>query len=93
MYVIPLLIIVLIALAIFVSPILSVILLVVFLVGLGLFKYLGPGTEPEHAPRESQMKPAASPPQGQVKTSGEREREGGAWGETWPEQGSGEEPS
>ena len=50
MYVIPLLVIVLIALAIFFSPLLAVILLGAALLGLGFFKYLGPGTEPEHRP-------------------------------------------
>ncbi|MGH2976326.1 MAG: hypothetical protein ACRDLL_15905 [Solirubrobacterales bacterium] len=88
MYVIPLIVILLIALAIFFSPILAVILLFAFLVGLGLYKFLGPGTEPEHASlRET---PAA----GRPVTSGREEIEGGMWGEKRPEgQRHGEERS
>lgn len=71
MYVLPLIVILLIALAIFLSPILAVILLVVCLIGLGLYKYLGPGVDPEHAPR-----PKAG--------SAKNEEETGMWGERRP---------
>ena len=86
MYVIPLIVALLIALAIFFSPIFSVILLVLFLLGLGIYKFFGPGTEPEHASlRET---PAA----GEPVTSGREEVEGGMWGEKRPQR-QGEEPS
>jgi hypothetical protein len=89
MYVVPLVFVVLFALAIFFSPILAVVLLVVFLIGLGIFKFLGPGTQPEHAPRPNQTSRRANAPE----AAGSGEEEGGLWGETWPEQGQGEEPS
>jgi hypothetical protein len=83
MYVIPLIFIVLIALAIFFSPILAVILLVVALLGIGALKYFGRGVvDPEHAPP-----PAAAQRPGRHLTVGPGEDEKtGAWGETWPEE-------
>lgn len=85
MYVIPLIVILLIALAIFFSPILAVIILAVALVGLGLFKFLGPGVDPEHAPADQ------GPAAGTHVTSGREEMESdrGIWGEEWPEQREG----
>lgn len=82
MYILPLIVILLIALAIFFSPILAVIILALFLVGLGLFKFFGPGTDPEHA-RVDQ-----GPATGSPVTSGREEVESdtGLWGEEWPEQ-------
>lgn len=82
MYILPLIVILLIALAIFLSPILAVIALAVFLVGLGLYKFFGPGVDPEHAP--ANQGPAA----GAAVTSGAEEAESdtGIWGEEWPEQ-------
>jgi len=84
MYFIPLIVILLIALAIFLSPIFAVIIFVLFLAGLGLYKFLGPGTEPEHAGA------GETPAAGQVTSRGQ-EAEGGAWGEKWPEQRHGGE--
>jgi len=78
MYFILLTLILLIALAIFFSPILAVVLLVVALIGLGLYKFLGPGTEPEHKPTEE------APAVGQRRASGREEIEGGMWGEKRP---------
>lgn len=87
MYVISLVVILLIALAIFFSPLLSVIILVLFLLALGIYKFLGPGTEPEHA------SPQETPAAGKPVTSGHEEVEGGMWGEKWPERHEGREPS
>jgi hypothetical protein len=85
MYVIPLVLILLIALAIFASPIFAVILFVVFLLGLAVFKFLGRGIDPEQAPPPSGAGPSASTSDGA--TAGERdEAETGLWGEKWPEQ-------
>lgn len=93
MYVVPILFIVLLALAIFFSPILAIVLLVVGLVGLGIYKFLGPGTEPESAPPPSEMSPPANAPGGTA-TAGDREEEKtGMWGESWPEQRTHEKPS
>ena len=75
MYIIPLALILLIALEIFFGPIAAVVVLVVFLAGLGLYKFLGPGTEPEHKPTSE------VPAVGERKTSGREEIEGGVWGE------------
>jgi hypothetical protein len=86
MYFIALIVILLIALAIFFSPIFAVILMVVFLLGLGLYKFLGPGTEPEHAPL------GEAPAAGAPVTSKREATEHGMWGEKRPdEQAGGEE--
>lgn len=61
-YLLPLFLIVLVALAIFSSPILAVILFAVFLIGLGLYKFLGPGTDPENAPHGDAGAPVDSSP-------------------------------
>jgi hypothetical protein len=87
MYILPLIVILLIALTIFFSPIFALIIFILFLIGLGAYKFLGHGTEPEHAPASEA--PAAGTPV----TSGDEEAEGGMWGERWPEQRQGEEPS
>jgi hypothetical protein len=93
MYVVPIALIILVAFAFFFSPVLALVLLVVFLIGLGLFKFLGPGTEPESAAPPSQTSPPANAPAARA-TAGNRDGEKtGMWGETWPEQRSGEEPS
>jgi hypothetical protein len=88
MYFLGLIAILLIALAIFFSPIFALILMVLFLVGLGLYKFLGPGTEPEHMP-------ASEAPAGGGPVMGKREAtERGMWGEKRPEeQTAGEESS
>jgi len=86
MYFIGLIVILLIALAIFFSPIFAVVLMVVFLLGLGLYKFFGPGTEPEHAP------PSEAPAGGAPVTSKRDATEHGMWGEKRPdEQAGGEE--
>jgi hypothetical protein len=79
MYVIPLILILLVALGILFGPLAAVVVLVLFLIGLGLYKFFGPGTEPEHKPT------------GEVAAVGERQGssrddiEGGVWGEKRPE--------
>jgi hypothetical protein len=80
MYFIALIVILLIALAIFFSPIFAVILMVLFLAGLGLYKFLGPGTEPEHAPV------GEASAAGEAVTSKREAAEGGIWGEKRPEE-------
>jgi hypothetical protein len=87
-YLLPLLLIVLLALVIFTGPVIAVLAFVLLLVALGGYKFLGRGTEPEHAP-------ASQAPAGgaQVGGGGSNEAEGGMWGEKWPEQRQGEEPS
>ena len=62
------------------GPLFAVIVLVVFLVGLGLYKFFGPGTEPEHRP------PGKTPAVGEPQVSGREDIEGGVWGEKRPEQ-------
>jgi hypothetical protein len=88
MYFLGLIAILLIALAIFFSPIFAVILMVLFLIGLGLYKFFGPGTEPEHLP-------ASQAPAGGGPVMGKHEAtERGMWGEKRPEeQAAGEESS
>lgn len=68
-YLLPLSLIVVVALAIFAPPLLAVLVFVGFLFALGGYKFLGRGTEPEHAPR------------GDV---GAGEEETGMWGERRP---------
>ena len=88
MYFLALMAILLIALAIFFSPIFAVVLFVLFLVGLGLYKFLGPGTEPEHLP-------VTEAPAGGGPVTGKHEAtERGMWGEKRPEErAAGEESS
>jgi hypothetical protein len=81
MYVVPIVLILLIAIGIFFGPLLAVILLVLALLALGAFKFLGGGAEPESAPSPDL---ASRPPGGTTMRSDEEE--GGAWGETWPEE-------
>lgn len=91
MYVVPILFIVLLALAIFFSPILALVLLVVSLVGLGIYKFLGPGTEPEHgAPPGEASPPAHGPGAGATARRQPDADKEGPWGEVWPERRSGE---
>jgi hypothetical protein len=86
MYVIPLLVLILICLAIFFSPILAVVLLAVFLVGLGVYKFFGPGTVPEHdRPPAHAATPANVTTREGTPSGGDEEEESGPWGETWPE--------
>jgi hypothetical protein len=87
MYFIALVVVLLIALAIFFSPLFSVILLVLFLIGLGLYKFFGPGTEPEHA------SPEQTPATGKPVRSGREEVRAGIWGEKGHDQREGQEPS
>jgi len=81
MYILFLLVVLLICLAIFFSPIFAVVLAALFLVALGAYKFLGPGTEPEHA----------SPRADVDRTSDDEDT--GLWGEQWPEQRHGSESS
>lgn len=86
-YLLPLLLIAVVALAIFAGPLLAVIVFVFFLIALGAYKFAGPGTDPEHAS-------SSEAPVGDANvTSGREEAEGGVWGERWPEQRQGQEPS
>jgi len=50
MYYLPLIVILLIALAIFFSPIFAVVLFVLFVIGIGAYKFLGRGGGPQPAP-------------------------------------------
>jgi hypothetical protein len=92
-YIVPLVTIVVIALAIFLSPIFAVVILVLFLLGLGAFKYLGPGTEPEHGPPLAEPTPPANAPASRAAGHSAEDEKTGLWGETWPEERKGEEPS
>lgn len=92
MYVIVLAVVLAISLAIFFSPIFAVILFVLALLGLGAYKFLAQGTEPEHAPAPSDTQPPANAPSTRSSGAGEDE-DTGPWGEKWPEQRSGEESS
>ena len=86
MYVLPLLVILLICLAIFFSPILAVVFAIVFMAGLGVYKFLGPGTEPEHASPTNRQTAADNSRVGAgTGESNEDDEETGPWGETWPE--------
>lgn len=75
MYVIPLIVVLLVAVGILFGPILALIVLVVFLLGLGLYKFFGPGTEPEHKPT------GETTAVGEPQASGREDVEGGVWGE------------
>jgi hypothetical protein len=87
MYFIPLVLLIMLSIGILFGPILAVIVLVLFLLGLGLYKFFGPGTEPEHAPLSEA--PAAG---GAPVTSKREATEHGMWGEKRPdEQAGGEE--
>jgi hypothetical protein len=81
MYVVPIVLIVLIAIGIFFGPLLALIVLVLALLALGAFKFLGGGTEPESAPPPAL---ASRPPGGTTMRADEDQ--GGLWGETWPQQ-------
>jgi len=89
MYFLGLIVILLIALAIFFSPIFALVLMVLFLIGLGVYKFLGPGTEPEHLPATEA--PAGGGPVMDKQEAAER----GMWGEKRPEEQTegGESPS
>lgn len=69
-YLLPLFLVVLVAMAIFAPPLFAVVVFVAFLAGLGAFKFLGRGTEPEHAPRSE--------------TTPSEDKETGMWGERRP---------
>jgi hypothetical protein len=78
MYFIPLVLLVLLSIGILFGPILALILLFVFLLGLGVYKFFGPGTEPEHAPLSE------VPAGGAPVTSKREATEHGMWGEKRP---------
>jgi hypothetical protein len=79
MYLIPLLLILLVGVGILAGPLFAMIVLVVFLVGLGFYKFFGPGTEPEHKPTSE------VPAVGERKGTSRDDIEGGVWGEKRPE--------
>jgi hypothetical protein len=89
MYILPLTVILLIALAIFFSPLFAVIIVVLFLIGLGAYKFLGRGTDPEHAPPPKETTPPSHAPGGARTAESNSEEGTGLWGERWPEQGEG----
>jgi hypothetical protein len=91
MYFIPLIVILVLALAILFSPILAAILAVLFLIGLGAYKFFGPGVDPEHAPPPQTSTGPANAPDAAPGSSADENA--GPWGETWPEQRQSEEPS
>lgn len=80
MYLIPLLLILVVGVGILAGPLFAVIVLVLFLIGLGLYKFFGPGTEPEHKPH------GEVPAVGEPQASGREDIEGGVWGEKRTEQ-------
>lgn len=88
MYFLTFVVILLIALAIFFSPIFAVFLFLLLLVGLGAYKFLARGTEPEHAP-------VGEPPGTDGIVSKREAAESGMWGEKRPaeEQAEGDGPS
>lgn len=93
MYVIPLIFIILIALAIFFSPILAVILLVVALIGIGAVKFFGRGVvDAERAESPAKTPPSEGPGRHFTENKDEDEKTG-LWGEQWPEERSGESSS
>jgi hypothetical protein len=94
MYILPFLVILVICLAIFLSPILAVIVFVLFLIGLGAYKFFGQGTDSEHGSPPAEATPPAHAPGAARTVEGSSEEEDtGIWGERWPEQRSGEEAS
>jgi hypothetical protein len=92
-YLLPLFLIVVIALAIFAPPILAVVAFVGLLLALGGYKFFGPGTDPEHASSPHETTPPAHGPGGASAAGTRSEEDAGLWGERWPEQRAGEEPS
>lgn len=86
-YLLPLFLIVLVALAIFAGPLIAVLVFLLFLIALGGYKFFGPGTEAEHVPAE-EATVAGTPTQ-----SRREEAEGGVWGERWPERDRSGEPT
>ncbi len=88
-YLLPLLLIVLVALAIFAPPLLAVVVFVGLLAGLGAYKFLGRGTDPEHAPPPKESTPPANGPAAASTAADSSDEDTGMWGETWPEQHEG----
>jgi hypothetical protein len=87
-YLLPLFLIVLVALAIFTGPVLAVIVFVLFLAALGVYKFLARGTDPEHASPPRQSAPPANAPDAAATASASGDEDTGMWGEKWPEQES-----
>ncbi|HEV7562288.1 MAG TPA: hypothetical protein VGO24_02190 [Solirubrobacterales bacterium] len=86
MYVIPLLVVFLICLAIFLSPILAVILLAVALIGIGAFKYFGgDAVDPENASPPAEAAPGQSPGKHFTTDPDPEGEKTGLWGERRPE--------
>jgi hypothetical protein len=89
-YLLPLFLIVLVALAIFAPPLLAVIVFVAFLAALGLYKFSSRTSDAGSAPSDQVVAasdPGASPkraPEG--RQAADEEKDHGAWGESWPEQ-------
>jgi hypothetical protein len=88
MYAIPLIVLALIAIGFFFSPLLAVILLALALLAIGAVKYLGGSSvvDPESSPTATRGQADVPEP---PKSPGREESKGGAWGETWPEEREG----
>jgi hypothetical protein len=87
-YLLPLLLIVVVALAIFAPPLLAVIVFVAFLAALGFYKFSSRTADPDSAPSDRVV--AASEDGSGAERASEsgrptNEEEHGAWGESWPE--------
>jgi len=87
-YLLPLLLIVAVALAIFAPPLLAAIVFVAFLAALGFYKFASRTADPDSAPSDRVV--AASEDGSGAKRASEsgtptNEEEHGAWGENWPE--------
>jgi len=87
MYVVPILLLALLAIGIFFGPLLAVILLVIGVIAFGGLKFFSPSVAPETAPPPPQTAPPANAPGGAAtRPRTDEEGEGGLWGETWPEE-------
>lgn len=88
MYIVPILLIILLAIGIFFGPLLAIILLVLGVIVFGGLKFFNPSVASESAPPAQQATLPANAPR-----AARTEEEGGLWGETWPEERAEEEQS
>jgi hypothetical protein len=87
MYVIPILVLALLAIGIFFGPLLAVILLAIGVIVFGGLKFFSPNVASESAPPPPQTAPPANAPgAAATRPRTDEEGEGGLWGETWPEE-------
>ena len=88
-YLLPVFLIVVVALAIFAPPLLAVIVFVAFLAALGFYKFSNRTSDPDSAPSDHAVAAAdsgAGPQRAPDGRQAEDEESTGAWGESWPEQ-------